>query len=627
MPTISSEQAPLLESQTDARPMPRWKKLLSLRRNPVALLFTIGVVTIGLSLIYVSARPHNNVPERGFPLPKLILARNGAVSSENPICSQVGVDALRDGGSATDAAIAASLCIGVTNMYSSGVGGGGFMLLRDGPTGASEVIDFREAAPRAAFVDMYKDDPRLAQVGGLAVGVPGEIRGFEVAHKRHGKLPWRRLFRDSIKISREGWKVTPVLAKRIAFAKEKILQDPEFSRVFAPGGEILVEGDLIKREKFADTLERMAEEGAHIFYNGSIAESIVKTTQATGGVLTMEDMQDYEAKVVEPLVGYYHGKKVTTAPAPASGAVLLSALNIIEGFDFKTDGHTGLNVHRLVEALKYGYGQRAFYGDPIDPVFRNITEIETNFLDKKLASAIRHNISDERTFEPEHYNPPFDIKEDHGTMHVSVVTAAGDAVTLTSTVNLIFGAQIMDADTGIILNDEMDDFSIPGHPNAFGLMPSPYNYVQPFKRPLSSSVPTIVEDANGKVEIVAGASGGSRIITATLQVILNVLDFGMNIAEAVGEPRLHHQLIPHEVNVEYEFSADLEKELVDRGHKVRHRFWLNSEIELFLQLQFQVTRFPLGLTVTGCEAIHVRKDGMIEGESDSSLSSQYVRLD
>ncbi|KAJ3219306.1 hypothetical protein HDU67_001925 [Dinochytrium kinnereticum] len=548
----------------------------------------------------------------GVYTPTVIRSKNGAVSSENILCSEAGVEVLREGGSAVDGAIATALCIGVTNMYSSGIGGGGFMLLRS-KKGEYEYIDFREAAPKKAFTDMYKNDPTKAQVGGLAVGVPGELRGFEAAHKKYGILPWKRLFQSAIRISREGWRVTPILAKRIKVkadssvykifnieykksSKEVIMRDPSFGEVFAPNGTLLEQGDVIKRTKFAHTLEAIAEEGASLFYEGRIAKSIVETVTKSGGILTLEDMKSYQAESRPPLYGHYHGKKIVTTPAPASGAVLLSILNIVEGFNFAASGKTPLNAHRLVEAMKFAYGQRTFYGDPMDPIFRNITEIEKKFSQKSYADLVRANISDATTFEPSHYNPQFDVKEDHGTMHVSVLTADGDAVALTSTVNLIFGARIMDKETGIILNDEMDDFSIPDVPNAFGLSPSPYNFIQPFKRPLSSSVPVITE-MNGFVECIAGASGGSRIITATLQVLLNMLDFGMNVGEAVAEPRLHHQLSPNEVEIEFLVSQELVKYLSAKGHAVKV--------------------FPQDITITGVEAIHRLPNGIIEAASDS----------
>ncbi|KAJ3409223.1 hypothetical protein HDV05_004555 [Chytridiales sp. JEL 0842] len=586
-------------SSVSAFIMRQWSRFWSLKRQPISLVLALITLCVVVSLVTFAS---DSVPPKKsskIPEPVLIVAKNGAVSSENPLCSKAGVEILKEGGSAMDATIATSLCIGVTNMYSSGIGGGGFLLARSANGSIAEVIDFREEAPAAAFTDMYKDNPKKAQIGGLAVGVPGEIRGFEVAHKRFGRLPWERLFQYAIDISENGWAVTPTLAKRIAAYQNWVLTDPVARDIFAPEGVPLVEGQIIKRKRLAATLRKIAKGGAKAFYEGSIAEQLVKTTVAAGGILTMEDMKKYQAKlnneVIKPLVGYYHGRKVITAPAPCSGAVLLSILNIIEGFNFPVEGRTPLNIHRLVEAFKYAYAQRAFYGDPIDPIYQNISTIEKIFLNKDISSHLRSNISSVTTFDPLHYQPKFDIKEDHGTMHVSVLTSEGDAVTLTSTVNLVFGAQLMDPETGIILNDEMDDFSIPGVPNAFGLAPSPYNYIHPRKRPLSSSVPTIIE-TNGEIEFISGASGGSRIITSTLQTLVNMMDFGMTLAEAVKDPRFHHQLLPNEVTVEYDFDGGLTKTLEEKGHKI--------------------TRLPEGMTLTGVESIRRLPDGRIEDVSE-----------
>ncbi|KAI8906516.1 nucleophile aminohydrolase [Powellomyces hirtus] len=523
-----------------------------------------------------------------------VRAKQGAVSSEHPICSQIGVDVLKDGGSAVDAAIATGVCIGSTNMYSSGIGGGGFMVVRE-KTGDSRFIDFRESAPAGASKDMYKDDPTKAQFGGTGVGVPGEIRGFEAAHKKYGKLEWKRLFQPSVELCINGWEVNPILEQRINLVPDLMLKNKEFRAVFAPNGKLLKSGDIIKRETYGATLREIGEKGASVFYEGWIAEELVKTTRADGGVLSMDDMRNYTAKVQPTLVGFFHGRRIITAPPPTSGPVLLSILNVMEGYDLSAEGRTATNIHRLIEAYKHGFAERSYYGDPIDTTFRNITEIAAEFADKSNAWRVRRLISDTKTFPVEYYNPTFDIKEDHGTMHVSVLTADGEAVSMTSTVNLLFGGQIMDAKTGVILNDEMDDFSIPGHPNAFGLAPSPYNYIQPYKRPLSSSVPTIIENGD-QVEAVIGASGGSRIITAVAQALLDMLSFNADAALAVRQPRAHHQLLPNTLFVEYEYDGRLLKELEKLGHSVHV--------------------FDKGLYLSGVEAIHRLPDGTIQAASD-----------
>ncbi|KAI9206192.1 gamma-glutamyltranspeptidase [Polychytrium aggregatum] len=541
------------------------RRFMRLRLRSIVLV--VLVVVVGTTLFTSFDISKRSNPQPRVSTPGLVVARNGAVSSENGICSEIGVEVLKDGGSAVDAAVATGFCIGVTNSYSSGIGGGGFMVVRQ-PNGNSSFLDFREQAPGAATEDMFTQDPKLAQVGGLAVGVPGEPMGYHEAHRRYGKLPWKRLVQPAADLCIEGWTVSPLLAQRIATAEPWLLKDPAFSAVFAPNGTGLKEGQHIKRVTLGKTLQIIADEGVDSFYRGSIAHSLVKTVQGAGGILTLEDLANYRVHVNETVVGYYHGRKVITGPPPSSGAVFITIMNILEGYDLRGEGLTLLNYHRIIEAFKYAYAQRGFYGDPADAVFSNITSIMHKFIDKDLAAAYRHNTSDDHTFNDiQHYQPEYYIKDNHGTMHVSVLTADGSAVSLTSTVNLIFGARLMDPETGIILNDEMDDFSIPGVSNAFGLAPSPYNFIKPGKRMTSSSVPAIIE-RDGEVELVVGASGGSMIPTASMWTTLCTLEFGMDPLEALRLPRIHHQLFPNLASLEYSVDPAIERSLISRGHNV-----------------------------------------------------------
>ncbi|KAF9932318.1 hypothetical protein FBU30_008425 [Linnemannia zychae] len=496
--------------------------------------------------------------------PALIKAKHGAVATEEIHCSEIGVQVLKDGGNAVDAAVASCLCIGTVNMFSAGIGGGGFMTIRL-PNGTVEVIDFRESAPAGASPNMYKNDPILAQKGGLSVGVPGEIRGLELAHSRYGRLPWERLFAPSVKMARDGWAVGPELAKRLRVYKTMMETEPEWSAVFAPNGTILKEGQRIKREALANTLEIIGKEGADAFYTGPIAQNMVDYIQKNGGILNMEDMKAYRPLIKKPMVGYYKGRKVYTAPAPTSGPVLISILNILERYDLgRFKENANVEAHRLVEAMKFGYAQRTELGDP------DFTDLENkiqNIISKDTAGQIRANISDAKTFPVEYYNPHWGAIDNHGTTHMSTVDHQNMAVALTSTVNLVFGSKLMEPKTGIVLNDEMDDFSIPGTPNAFGLQPSPYNYPEPGKRPLSSCVPTIVE-RDGQFELALGGSGGSRILTSVLQVMLNIYNHDYNVMEAIEAPRVHHQLMPNVVDIESGYSSSDVNFLGTRGHNV-----------------------------------------------------------
>ncbi|KAH6560160.1 hypothetical protein BASA61_003859 [Batrachochytrium salamandrivorans] len=524
----------------------------------------------------------------------LVSARHGVVSTEHPICSQIGVQVLRENGTAVDAAVASSLCIGVTNMYSSGIGGGGFMIVRS-TNGKSEFINFREKAPAAATTNMFADDPMKAQTGGLAVAVPGELSGLFMAHQRHGRLPWRRLVQPAVDLARDGWVVNAILEQRMQVVRDLILTNPDFSKDFAPDGELLRTGQIIKRPNLARTLDAIATEGIDVFYRGWIAEALVKVTQETGGILTMADMAAYHPTVGSPMIGSFRGKRVITSPPPTSGPVLLSVLNLLEGYDLSSP--SPLNAHLLVESWKYGYAQRSYYGDPSDPIYRNISEIANRNIDKATSDHIRQGIFPDRTFEPGHYAAAYDVLNDHGTMHLSILTEQGEAVSLTSTVNLLFGSKVICPITGIILNDEMDDFSIPGVSNAFGLASSPYNYIRPGKRPMSSSVPTIIESADGShVEIVAGASGGSMIITSTMQTILGMTEFGYDPAAAIHMPRMHHQLLPNTLVLEFEFDRHVAREIQTRGHTV--------------------VFFNEGEYRTGVQAIKRLPDGTLQAASD-----------
>ncbi|KAF9193210.1 hypothetical protein BGZ51_003959 [Haplosporangium sp. Z 767] len=548
-----------------------------------SIIATLAVISGFLLVILATAliTKVNAIPVGDKYKPVLIKAKNGAVAAEEIHCSEIGVDVLKEGGNAVDAAIASCLCIGTINSFSAGIGGGGFMAIRL-PNGTVEMIDFRETAPAGAHSTMFKHDPILAQTGGLSVAIPGEVRGLELAHKRHGKLPWKRLFAPAVKLAREGWAVGPELARRIQLAKELMETQPDWSHVFASNGVALKEGQWIKRKALADTLEIVGKEGADAFYTGEIAQMIVDHVQKHGGILTMADMKAYKPLVKKPMVGYYQGLKVYTTPAPTSGPALISILNILERYNIgmNKDG-AGVDTHRLVEAMKFGFAQRTELGDPD---FTDLEDKIQSMLSKDTASLIRANISDTRTFPVAYYNPHWGPIDNHGTTHLSTVDKDNMAVSLTSTVNLLFGSKLMDPRSGVILNDEMDDFSIPGRANAFGLQPSPYNYPEPGKRPLSSCVPTIVE-RDGRFEMALGGSGGSRILTAVLQTMLNVYNHGQNVMEAIENPRIHHQLMPHVVDIEEGFPESEIKFLRSVGHNVTtfNRAMAKAEVQVVMR--------------------------------------------
>lgn len=499
----------------------------------------------------------------------LIAAEHGAVASENKRCSDIGVDVLKEGGNAVDAAISVVFCVGVVNMFSSGIGGGGFMTVRIPPSsegGSSEVytIDFRETAPALANSTMYKDDPIAARWGGLAIGVPGEIRGLQEAYGRWGTLPWARLVQPSVDLAAE-WTVDKELARRLQMFESRMLPEEDWTAIFAPEGRMLLEGEIIRRTNYSRTLSSIASEGPDVFYKGPIADSIIRKIQAEGGIMTNEDLENYTVKVDHALQGTYRDKKVYTSRAPTSGPVLLHILNLLERYDLIGEGRTGLNIHRFIEALKFGFAARTRIGDL--PYVTNGTARVAEISTKSFADAIAVNITDDRTHPPEYYNPEFDVKIDHGTSHTSVLDKDGMAVALTTTVNVVFGSMVLDPETGVILNDEMDDFAVPGSPNGFGLWPSPYNYPEPGKRPLSSTTPTIMEHSDGSFYLAVGGSGGGRIFGAVLQVMLN-LDWGMDVSEAIECGRVHDQLYPLEVDADDVVPGPLINALLERGHNI-----------------------------------------------------------
>ncbi|KZT10634.1 gamma-glutamyltranspeptidase [Laetiporus sulphureus 93-53] len=578
----ASEQLPLFNGEYDG-PLRRrtirrpWRKLIAIIATSLLVTFLIQDALIRLCLAHHHIFEHHvgstrrRAPSYTHNQAYIIEATHGAVASENEICSELGVDILKAGGNAVDAAISTTLCIGVVNMFSSGIGGGGFMTVRippPFPNASSEVytIDFREVAPARANTTMYLDNPIASLIGGLAVGVPGELRGLEEAHKRWGSIPWKALVEPSVKLAR-GWKMQRELARRIRidFFSALMLEDPDWSSIFAPSGSLLEKGEIIRRINLSRTLAIIAEEGADAFYKGPIADAFIEKVRATGGILTHKDLENYQVHVKPALQGTYRGRKVYTTDAPTSGPVLLHMLNLMEHYkDLIDEGRTALNTHRYVEAMKFGFAART---KVCDPAFANksapIDEIST----KEYSDIIFPNITDDRTHTPDYYHPIFDVIDDHGTSHTSVVDKNGMAVALTSTINMVFGSQVMDPVTGIILNDEMDDFSTPGQPNNFGLYPSPFNYPEPGKRPLSSTTPTIIENEDGSFYLAVGGSGGSRIFGSVFQVILN-MNWGMDVSAAIEYGRLHDQLFPTFAEADDVYSGEILDGLRERGHNI-----------------------------------------------------------
>lgn len=499
---------------------------------------------------------------------------------------------------------------------SPGIGGGGFMIVR-APNGTYEFIDFRETAPAAAFEDMYKDNEDASLEGGLASGVPGELRGLQHLHENYGALPWSTVLLPAVKVAREGWTVNEDLVRymdsAISSAGENatsnfLVDDIEFAIDFAPKGRLLKLNETITRKRYADTLETIALEGPDAFYSGPIAEATIRALQSANGTMTLSDLANYTAAIRKPSTITYRDYKLTACSAPSGGEVALSVLKIMEGYSGVGDpSNINLTTHRLDESMKFAYGMRAELGDP--SFLPGIDAYQTSMVSAQTAAEIRSKISDTQTFNVSYYDPKgLESLETPGTSHVVTADHTGLAISLTTTVNLLFGSKLVVPETGVIMNNEMNDFSIPGTTNAFGYIPSPANYVRPGKRPLSSISPVIVEHLNSTLAdafyIAVGAAGGSRIITATIQNIMHLLDGGMTTAEALAMPRIHDQLVPAQVSFEYAFD--------------------NATTAFLSELGANVTWVAPGQSTA--QGLRRLEDGMFEaaGEPRQSNSAGYV---
>jgi gamma-glutamyltranspeptidase/glutathione hydrolase len=536
------------------------------RNIALALLIAFAFLNASLSSVAPNAFAAAREPVR---------AKHGIVASTNEVASSVGVDVMKRGGNAVDAAIAVAFALAVTHPAAGNLSGGGFMMIRLN-NGKTTAIDYREMAPAAATRNIYLDkDGKLIQGEGgslegyRAAGVPGTVRGMELALKKYGsgKLTWSQLIEPARRLAANGFEVTYSLARSLRNSKDYLSKYPETKRIYLKEGDFYNEGEVFKQPDLAATFARLQQGGPNEFYEGETARLIVNDMKRNNGLMTLEDLRGYVAKERAPLRGVYRGHEIISMPPPSSGgAVLIEMLNILEGYDLgKLDANSSERYHLMAEAMRRAFADRAEYMGDSDFVKVPVAGL----IDKAYAAKLRSNISTERasTSAEVRAGRPAGYESEE-TTHFTVVDAEGNAVANTYTLNNSYGSAAVAKGTGMLLNDEMDDFAAkPGTPNMYGLIQGERNAVAPRKRPLSAMTPTIVLRKDGSFWFTVGSPGGPTIINTVLCVITNVIDFDMNIQQAIDAPRIHHQWLPDElVGEPLGLSGDTQKALASRGH-------------------------------------------------------------
>jgi gamma-glutamyltranspeptidase / glutathione hydrolase len=523
-------------------------------------------------------------PSVAVAAPQPVHAQHGMVVSVHELASRAGVEMMQAGGNAVDAAVATGFALAVVHPAAGNLGGGGFMLIRMAD-GATHFIDYRETAPAAAKPDMYLDEkgnviPDASTIGYKSIAVPGSVAGMVYAEQKFGKLGLKQVLAPAVRLARDGYALSWGEARD--FHDKYLSQFPESRRIFQRDGNYYQPGEVFRQPDLARTLERIAAKPDD-FYHGDLARELAAAMQKGGGLITTDDLAHYEVKEREPVRGTYRGYEVISAPPPSSGGtVLVESLNILEGYDLaKMGNRSSQSIHFATEAFRRAFFDRAeFMGDPD---FAKIPVAQ--LVDKKYAAAWRESIDanhasvSKELKRPDIFNEleqyaathpqPGEYHEGQHTTHYSVVDADGNAVAVTTTINAWFGSQVTAEGLGFLLNDEMDDFSSkPGVPNADGLIQSAANAIGPGKRPLSSMTPTIVV-RDGKPFLILGSPGSSKIITTVANVLMGVIDYGMNLQEAVDAARFHNQWLPDVLYVERWFSPDTVQDLQKIGYHVQ----------------------------------------------------------
>ena len=559
----------------------------------MSFLTTNGCKSFAIVVLALLAWPADAQERRFYTPPPLesvqaVTAENGMVVAQEKLAAEVGAEILRQGGNAVDAAVATGFALAVTYPRAGNIGGGGFMVIHSAERGQDITIDYRETAPQATTQDIFlgpdgKPDPAKSRDSALGIGVPGTVAGLALALEKFGSgnFTLAEILKPAIALARDGFIVTDDMADTLSDMYRRMSRWPNSAKTFSKAdGSPLREGDRFVQSDLASVLSAIAEQGPRGFYEGPVAEKLVKTIRDAGGIMTTDDLKSYSAILRAPVRGSYRGYDIVSMPLPSSGGtVLLETLNILEGFplgDIRQG--SAASLHLLIEAMKRAYADRARYlGDPA------FIDAPTNMLiAKDYAAKQRASIDPARATPWAEAAPARPQREGSNTTHYSVVDSRGNAVSNTYTLNFPYGVGLVTEGTGILLNNELDDFTAaPGAANAFGLVGFEANLPGPGKRPLSSMSPTIVLK-DGKPVLVTGSPGGSRIISAVTQVIVNSIDYRMNIAAAVAAPRIHHQWLPDEVRAERGIPEAVLGELRDKGHKVVDTLGQTSANSIFV---------------------------------------------
>jgi gamma-glutamyltranspeptidase/glutathione hydrolase len=533
-------------------------------------LFSAIILPISSCLLMANALPIIEYKSINHPA----IDNDGMVVSQRMIASEVGAEILSKGGNAVDAAVATGLALAVVLPRAGNIGGGGFMVIHLKDKDKTLAIDYREKAPASAHRDLFLDENgdynrKKAQFSLLSAGVPGSVAGFYYALTNYGTLSWQEVLRPSIKLAEEGFEIPHDLANTLASKRyrERLSSDPAASKVFyKKDGSLYKEGEILIQKDLASTLQKISQFGPDAFYRGDIAKLIAQEMQLNGGLITLEDLDNYNIVEREPLVGTYKNHKIVSMPPSSSGGThLIQMLNMLEDFPIKEMGFgSSESIHILAEVMKRAYADRSKYlGDS------DFYKVPSSLTSKDYARSLNQSISSDIITPSSEVSPgdpyPFESPD---TTHFSVMDAYGNAVSNTYTLNFSYGSGKMIPGTGMLINNEMDDFSSkPGTPNGYGLLGSEANAIEGNKRPLSSMTPTIIFK-DDEPYMVFGSPGGSRIITTVLQVALNVIDHDMNIAQAIHSPRIHHQWLPEVLMIEKGFGPDTEKLLEQKGYRL-----------------------------------------------------------